>query len=67
MKYKSTGNVDKGHLKPMEDAKTQPYEIKGYTQNTRMQKPKQTLQKKNLSCCYKNTSTMAGLIVARMQ
>lgn len=46
MKYKNPSNVDKGHLKLMEYTKMQPYKTKGYTQNTRTQKPKQTLPKK---------------------
>jgi hypothetical protein len=28
MKYKSHGNVDKGHIEPMEDAKREPYKVK---------------------------------------
>ncbi len=38
--------MDKGHIEPMEDAKKEPYKTKGYTQNTRTQKPKQALKKK---------------------
>jgi hypothetical protein len=62
MKYKNQGNVDKGHIEPMEDAKREPNKTKGYTQNTRTQKPNQALKKKqkNLSYCYKNTSMMVG-------
>ncbi len=36
--------MDKGHLELMEDTKNEPYKIKGYTQNTKMQKPKQALK-----------------------
>jgi hypothetical protein len=33
-----------GHLEPMEDAMREPYMTKGYTQNTKTQKPKQALK-----------------------
>jgi hypothetical protein len=39
--------VDKGHLELMEDTKNEPYKTKGYTQNTKMKKPKQALKIKN--------------------
>jgi hypothetical protein len=36
--------VDKGHLELMEDTKNEPYKTKGYSQNTKMQKPEQVLK-----------------------
>jgi hypothetical protein len=61
MNYKSQSNVDKGHFELMEDAKREPYEMKGYTQNTRTQKPKQTLKKIKIKFFqYNNMSMMVG-------
>jgi hypothetical protein len=66
MKYKNQGNVDKGHFEPMEDTKREPYKTKGYIQNTRRQKLKQT-QIYIYKYIYNNISMMVGSIVARMQ
>jgi hypothetical protein len=47
LKCKGQGNADKAHLEPIEDTKREPYKTKGYTQDIRIQKPKQALKKKN--------------------
>jgi hypothetical protein len=39
---------------------------KGYTQNSRTQKPKQALKKKTFSCCCRDASTMVGPTVIGM-
>jgi hypothetical protein len=46
MKCKVQSNGNMKHLEPMEDAKKEPYKTTGYTQNTKTQKPKQTLKEK---------------------
>jgi hypothetical protein len=42
--------VDKAHLDPTKDAKRELYKTKGYNQDIRMQKLKEALLKKKLSC-----------------
>jgi hypothetical protein len=53
----------------MEDAKKEPYKTKGYTENTKKQKPNQALKIKIKinSCHCKNMLTMAGLTIIGMQ
>jgi hypothetical protein len=65
----------------MEDAKKEPYKTKGYTKNTKKQKPKQALKIKiKINSCllqkhvndgwpnhYRNATVVVDLIIARAQ